>query len=72
MKRPHLPTHPIRRPIPLLAAVAVAAVAVHLGLADYALTHWRWSATALGIAGLAAVAKLLLMLGYRTVRTRRR
>lgn len=67
-----MPAHRMRWPIPLLMVVAGLVVAVHLGVGSYALTHWRWSVTALGIAGLAMVAKVLLALGYRTARAHRR
>jgi hypothetical protein len=66
--------HPVTRNwIPLtLAVVAVVLLIVHVGVAGYAVTHWRWSLPMLAaLAGLVA-AKLLLFTRVRTLRARRR
>ncbi len=70
MRLAHLRTA-ARRHSPVLVVVPVVALAVHLGLAGYALAHWRWSLPALAaIAALIAV-KVLLFTGFRALRRRR-
>lgn len=62
-----------RRHAPVLLAVVVTAmVAVHLGLAGYAVTHWGWTAAAIGGVAAMLAGKLLLIMGFRSARNWRR
>jgi Kef-type K+ transport system membrane component KefB len=68
------PTHlrSVGKHAPLITTVVAAfAVAVHLGLAGYAVTNWHWSLAAIASIAIALTGKVLLALGYRRVRTNR-
>lgn len=60
------------RPLQLLLLAALALLAIHLGLAGYAIAHWRWSLTAIGVAAALAIGKTGLLIGLRAARGHRK
>jgi hypothetical protein len=72
MRTGHRHTTPAHRPLPLLLLAALAVLAIHLGLAGYAITDWRWSLTAIGVTAALLIGKTGLLIGLRVARGQRK
>lgn len=69
----HLRWLPRRHQMPvLLVVVAALALAAHLGFFAFAVTQWHWTLSAIGVVALLLLGKVLVIVGYRTARMKRR
>ncbi len=64
--------HPFAGLSGVLVAVLAVLLALHLGAAGYAITHWHWSIAVVGAAVALLAAKLLSLAAFRAIRGRRR